>query len=176
MNIQPNLLLPRHNLLEILGEIPSVYLHVDSYLQQMSLIKDNFISKIYPVSTSLYGIGNQEGSFKTPPGLHIVIEKIGADAPLGRIFKDRLDTGVDWNPQLIQENLILTRILRLKGLQPGVNSGPGIDSFERYIYIHGTGHESEIGKPHSHGCVCMKNIDIIELFDLIAEGTFVTII
>ena len=71
--------------------------------------------------------------------------------------------------------MILTRILRLRGLEPGINSGPGIDSWERYIYIHGTNHEELIGTPISHGCVCMRNRDIIELYDSIQEETIVVI-
>ena len=174
--IFPNLLLSRHSLLEVLGELPLDYLYVDTQLQKMLLIKNYYPLKTYIISTSQFGIGNKEGSFKTPLGVHRIDEKIGYGAPPGRIFKDRNDTGIDWKPGLIQENLVLTRILRLRGLQPGVNSGFGIDSFDRYIYIHGTSHEEKIGTPLSHGCVCMKNNDIIDLFDLIKEESFVVII
>jgi UDP-N-acetylmuramate--alanine ligase len=129
----------------------------------------------FAISTSRFGIGNQEGSFKTPDGIHRICEKIGAGAPLCRIFKDRCDTGFIWTPEINEGNLILTRILRLEGLEDGINKGAGIDSFERYIYIHGTNLEAYIGTPISHGCICMRNNDIIELFDIIEEGTIVYI-
>jgi UDP-N-acetylmuramate--alanine ligase len=128
-----------------------------------------------PVSTARRGTGAAEGSLKTPPGIHRIVEKIGAGAPRGRIFTSRRDTGVDWRPGMTDDNLILTRILRLEGLEPGINRGPGIDSFERYIYIHGTNQEERIGEPLSHGCVCMRNDDIVELFDRIEEGAVVII-
>jgi lipoprotein-anchoring transpeptidase ErfK/SrfK len=76
---------------------------------------------------------------------------------------------------MTEENLILTRILRLDGLEPGINKGEKIDSYARYIYIHGTNREDLIGKPMSHGCICMRNNDIIELFDSVEEGTLVII-
>jgi UDP-N-acetylmuramate--alanine ligase len=101
---------------------------------------------------------------------------IGHNAPPGRIFKSRIDTGCNYNPDTREENLICTRILRLEGLQLGINKGPGIDSYERYIYIHGTNRENEIGTPISHGCICMKNADIIALFNIVKENTFVVII
>ncbi|NLW32092.1 MAG: L,D-transpeptidase [Fibrobacter sp.] len=158
-----------------LNYIPNQILTVDSHAQTMSQWKKSALIKKYKISTSRYGIGNKENSFCTPPGIHFIVQKIGDDAPPGRIFRSRIDTGVNWHPGMNEENLILTRILRLKGLQTGINSGPGIDSFERYIYIHGTNHEDLIGTPMSHGCICMKNDDIIELFDSVKEGTVVYI-
>ena len=129
----------------------------------------------YTISTSKFGIGNKEGSNQTPLGIHRIEEKIGDDAPSGRIFKSRMDTGENWHPGLTDDNLILSRILRLHGLEDGINRGPGIDSYQRYIYIHGTNQEEKIGTPLSHGCVCMKNREIIELYDLVEEGTIVVI-
>ncbi len=143
--------------------------------QTLSLFARGTLAMRVPVSTSRYGAGAREGSFMTPRGIHRIAAKIGAGAPAGRIFKDRLDTGKDWTPGEPGENLILTRILRLEGLEPGVNRGPGIDSFDRYIYIHGTNKEEHIGTPLSHGCVCMRNQDIIALFDRVAEGVIVII-
>lgn len=151
------------------------FLLVDIENQKLTFVKNNVIFKMYPVSTSRYGIGSKENSLKTPQGIHRIIEKIGHNAPIGRIFKDRIDTGTDWTNALPDDNIILSRILRLEGLELGINKGPGIDSFERYIYIHGTNHESKVGTPNSHGCVCMKNADIIELFDHIEVGTIVLI-
>ncbi len=132
-------------------------------------------SQKFTISTSRFGIGNREGSFMTPSGVHRIYAKIGAGAPAGRIFRDRMDTGMDWRPGLTDENLVLTRILQLEGLEEGINRGPGIDSLERCIYIHGTNKESLIGTPFTNGCICMKNSDIIFLFDSVEEGTIVVI-
>ncbi len=138
-------------------------------------IEDNLI-KSYSISTSKYGIGNQAGSNKTPLGLHQIQEKIGENAPLGMIFKARQNTG-----QIAKMNqegagdLVTTRIMWLKGLEPGKNAGLGIDSYQRYIYIHGTPEENKIGKPASHGCVRMYNADVIDLFNWVNEGTVVDI-
>lgn len=153
----------------------STYILVSVERQRLFLCRGEDVLNEYPCSTSRLGIGNRENSLKTPPGIHRVIEKYGAGAPAGRIFRDREDTGEDWNPCNNGDNLILTRILRLEGLEPGINRGPGVDSYERYIYIHGTGREDLIGAPMSHGCVCMRNDDIIRLFDIVPEGTLVYI-
>ena len=157
------------------GDIPGRSLRVDTAAQKLHVLEGDRVIRSYNVSTSKYGVGNRENSFQTPPGVHRISEKIGDGAPAGRIFRDRLDTGVDWHRGVAGENLILTRILRLQGIEPGVNSGPGIDSYERYLYIHGTNREDLIGTPISHGCVCMRNEDIIELFDSVEEGTIVVI-
>jgi UDP-N-acetylmuramate--alanine ligase len=129
----------------------------------------------YNCSTSRFGNGNRENSLKTPLGLHRINEKFGADAPAGRIFRDREDTGEEWDHSQTGDNLILSRILRLEGLEEGINKGAGVDSYERYIYIHGTGREDLIGTPLSHGCVCLRNHDIIRLFEKVREGTIVYI-
>ena len=129
----------------------------------------------FDCSTSRYGVGIRENSFRTPPGIHRIREKTGSGAPPLRIFKDRRDTGTDWDGKSREENLILTRILRLEGLEEGINKGPGMDSYERYIYIHGTGREDLVGTPLSHGCVCLRNHDIIRLFETVKEGTLVYI-
>jgi UDP-N-acetylmuramate--alanine ligase len=136
--------------------------------------KDGIVER-YKASTSRYGSGSRENSLKTPLGLHRIREKYGAGAPAGRVFRDREDTGEDWDHSQNGDNLILTRILRLEGLEQGINKGAGVDSYERYIYIHGTGREDRIGTPLSHGCVCMRNHDIIRLFDTVKEGTLVYI-
>ena len=154
---------------------PEEYLTVDSNAQELFYIVNKSIRHHYKISTARNGIGNREGSNQTPSGIHRIVEKIGADAPEGAIFRDRLNTGEIWHPGLTEENLILSRILRLKGLEEGVNVGSGIDTYERYIYIHGTNQEMLIGTPISHGCICMKNSDIIALFDMIEEDTLVVI-
>jgi lipoprotein-anchoring transpeptidase ErfK/SrfK len=132
--------------------------------------------KTYPISTSKYGIGSEAGSNKTPLGAHRIKDKIGDGAPKGMIFKARRSTG-----QIAEMNvegagdLVTTRIMWLTGLEPGKNSGRGIDSYRRYIYIHGTAEENKIGQKASHGCVRMYNDDVIDLFDLVTEGTEVYI-
>ncbi len=146
--------------------------------QRLYLIKGKKIIKQYPVSTSQYGIGNRDGSYKTPLGVHRISSKIGKDAKIGEIFKSRKRTH---RIALIaattdkEEDIITTRILRLEGLEPGINKGKGIDSYKRCIYIHGTAVEDLIGKPASHGCIRMRNNDIVELFDLVTRGTLVDI-
>ena len=144
-----------------------LFLVVSIDTQTLLLCSNDTIVERYDASTSRFGIGNRENSLKTPLGLHRIKEKFGAGAPAGRIFTDREDTGVDWDHSLTRDNLILTRILRLEGLEEGINKGGGVDSYERYIYIHGTGREDLIGTPLSHGCVCLRNLDIIRLFDTV---------
>ncbi len=134
---------------------------------------------MYPVSTSKYGVGNKKNSMKTPLGTHFVAEKIGDGAKIGTIFELCENKGriAEIYPDTtdMQEDLITTRILWLKGIVPEVNEGEGVDSYNRHIYIHGTPEEGLIGTPASNGCIRMKNRDIIELFDSISEGTLVGI-
>jgi UDP-N-acetylmuramate--alanine ligase len=136
--------------------------------------RDSVIGQ-YNASTSRFGNGNRENSFKTPLGIHRIKEKIGAGAPLGRIFKERIDTGMDWDRTYFEDNLILTRILRLEGLEDGINKGTGVDSYERCIYIHGTNREDLVGTALSHGCIALRNQDIVSLFDIVGENTLVYI-
>lgn len=143
--------------------------------QTLLVCEKEAIVERYDASTSRFGTGIRENSFKTPPGVHRIKEKIGSGAPLGRIFKDRRDTGMDWDRVSTEDNLILTRILRLEGLEDGVNKGPGVDSCERCIYIHGTNREDLVGVPMSHGCLTLRNRDIVRLFDTVREGTLVYI-
>jgi UDP-N-acetylmuramate--alanine ligase len=151
------------------------YLVVSIEAQKLYVCANDTIVEQYDCSTSRFGNGNRENSLKTPLGVHRIKEKYGADAPPGRVFRDREDTGEEWDHKQNGDNLILTRILRLEGLEQGINRGPGIDSYERYIYIHGTGREDLIGSPLSHGCVCLRNLDVIRLFDTVGEGTVVYI-
>lgn len=147
--------------------------------QKLYLMEDGQTLKQYPVSTSVYGIGSEAGSNKTPLGKHKVVSKFGAGAKLGAIFRSRINTGrvakIYTDDTDLEEDDVTTRILRLTGLEPGKNQGPGVDSFSRYIYIHGTPEEGLIGRPASHGCIRMRNADVIELFDLVNEGTIVMI-
>jgi UDP-N-acetylmuramate--alanine ligase len=152
-----------------------LFLVVSIETQTLHVCANDTIVERYDCSTSRFGIGNRENSLKTPLGLHRIREKFGAGAPPGRVFRDREDTGEDWDHSQNGDNLILTRILRLEGLEEGINKGPGVDSYERYIYIHGTNREELIGTPLSHGCVCLRNFDIIRLFEIVKEGTLVYI-
>ncbi len=131
----------------------------------------------YPVSLGEKGLGNEDGSGKTPTGHHLIFQKVGENAPLGTIFSSRKATGKVWkqgDPH--QENLILTRILWLEGTEEGVNRGDGVDTQKRYIYIHGTNCQEAVGKKDvSHGCILMKNSDVIELFEQVSEGDHVII-
>lgn len=142
------------------------------YLYKMNgeLVKD------YPISSSKYGIGSKANTGKTPLGLHKIENKIGADSPTGTIFKGRKNTGRIANIDAENGDLVTTRIMWLKGLEAGKNLGKGIDSYKRYIYIHGTAEESKIGQPASHGCIRMLNHDVIDLFDRVQENTSVNII
>jgi L,D-transpeptidase YbiS len=135
--------------------------------------------KVYSVSTSKHGVGEQNGSFCTPRGRHIVRAKIGAGQPLGAVFARRRPTGEVWTPAMHAANpgrdWILTRILWLSGCEPGFNRLGDVDTMRRYVYIHGTHDKAEMGKPGSIGCVRMRNSDIIELFDLVPPYTPVDI-
>ena len=120
------------------------------------------------------------GSYKTPTGLHQIAEKIGGNAPVATLFVNKKNTGkvVPINKSEISMNKdeITSRILSLKGLQQGINKGKKHDTFARGIYIHGTSDEASIGQPSSHGCIRMKNDDIIELFDLLSVGAKVVLL
>ncbi len=133
----------------------------------------------YPVSTSRYGIGNRDGSYQTPLGRHHISDKIGADADeqevfIGRQAQGRLDELQQQGVEL-PADIIMARILRLAGDEPGVNQGDDVDSYRRYIYIHGTSEQALIGQPASHGCIRMRNRDVIELFDMVEPNTAVLI-
>lgn len=158
-----------------LSDPADLFLVVSIEEQALFVCAKGRIVERYDASTSRFGTGNRENSLKTPLGLHRIKEKFGAGAPAGRVFRDREDTGEHWDHSRTGDNLILSRILRLEGLEQGINSGPGVDSYERYIYIHGTGREDMIGTPLSHGCVCLRNHDVIRLFDAVKEGTIVYI-
>ncbi|GAB4157472.1 MAG: L,D-transpeptidase [Planctomycetota bacterium] len=144
--------------------------------QTVTLLKNGKVIRSYMCSTSSKGRGSEGGSYKTPVGIHRVFSKHGSEHPFGAIFSERRWTG-DVCEDLANgaEDLITSRILRLEGLEPGVNKGDGIDSLERCIYIHGTNQEATIGRPASHGCIRMRNADIIELFELVEVGDEVEI-
>ena len=133
----------------------------------------------YPISTALKGVGEIKGSYQTPRGEHIVRTKIGANLPINSVFVGRRHTGEIWTPELAAQHpgrdWILTRILWLSGCEPGFNRLGNVDSMQRYIYIHGTPDCEPIGKPRSHGCIRMRNADVLELFELVPVHTPVLI-
>lgn len=147
--------------------------------QRLYLFHGDQLVKEWPISSSVHGIGNREQSYQTPLGVHTIARKIGAGASPGTIFKGRENTGAiapiltDATPAA--EDYVTTRILWLQGLEPGINQGPGIDSYQRFIYIHGTPEEGRIGTPASQGCIRMRNADVITLYDLVEAGTLVYI-
>lgn len=120
--------------------------------------------RVYPVSTSRYGLGTEEGSLRTPLGRFRIAQKIGAGAPLWSIFRGRIATGEVAEPGG-EEDLVLTRIFWLDGLEP-----ENANTKERYIYFHGTNQEHLIGHPASHGCIRLRNEDMAHLFELAHEG------
>lgn len=152
-------------------------LKIESNLFTLQLFHNNKLQTSFLCSTARNGLGSAANSEKTPLGLHRICQKIGHNAPSGAIFKSREWTGEVWTKAAPnEENMILSRILRLEGIEEGINSGDGIDSYERYIYIHGTNQEAEVGHNNfSHGCIVLTNSDMIELFNLVEEGDYVYI-
>lgn len=134
----------------------------------------------YAVSTGERGAGERSGSLCTPRGRHRIRARIGAGAPAGAVFRGRRPTGEVWSREFAAAHLgrdwILSRILWLCGEEPGRNRGGEVDTMRRYIYLHGTGDDQPMGVARSHGCVRMRNRDIIELFELVPAGTVVEIV
>ncbi len=150
--------------------------------QTMTLIQsgvDESVIAVYPVSTATNGVGEQSGSYQTPRGFHRIRAKIGAGQPENTVFVGRRPTGELWTPELAEthpnRDWILTRILWLCGCEPGRNRWGKVDTMRRYIYIHGTPDTTDMTTPGSHGCIRMRNNDLIELFDRITPGTPVNI-
>jgi len=147
-------------------------LHISVARQAMTVFDDQGeILREYPVSTAKAGVGEVSGSFQTPRGRHIIRAKIGAGQPENTVFVRRRPTGELWSTALGEEfpgrDWILTRILWLSGREAGCNRLGCVDTMRRYIYIHGSPDSAEMGVPGSHGCVRMRNSDIVELFDLV---------
>ena len=152
---------------------------VDISEQRLYLVQNKLVLKSYPISSSKFGEGSIENSFKTPLGMHRIKEKIGENVEENSIFISRVDTQKKAN--IIKDtfdsdnDFVTSRILWLDGMEEGKNKGQGIDSYDRYIYIHGTQEEGLIGTKASHGCIRMFNNDVIELFKQVQEGTNVLI-
>ena len=155
--------------------LPDRLLVVDAERQNAVLIEGGRAVAAWPVSTARAGIGGQSGSFRTPPGWHRIKARIGEGAEPGTVFVSREPTGEVWRGDTRDDDLILTRILTLDGIEDGVNRGEGCDTLSRYIYLHGTNHETLIGRPVSHGCVRLSNDDVRELFTRLREGDYVLI-
>jgi lipoprotein-anchoring transpeptidase ErfK/SrfK len=149
--------------------------------QTLYLFKEGVLQKSYLISTAKNGVGQEEGSEKTPIGLHLIASKYGQKSPPFTIFRSKKDTGKIWDKdKQVDEDLVLSRILCLEGLEEGRNLGKNhlgvtVDSFKRYIYIHGTNQESQLGAPNSKGCIRMANNDILELFEEVSCGSLVWI-
>jgi lipoprotein-anchoring transpeptidase ErfK/SrfK len=155
------------------GDI-STYLDICIASQQLTVIADGNEVKRYPVSTAKNGAGELKGSECTPTGWHKVRAKIGEGRPLNSVFVGRRSTGEIYTDRLGKQNplrdWILTRILWLGGLEPGKNRYGKVDSTWRYIYIHGSPDELINGRPESHGCIRMKNADMLDLFNRVEAG------
>ena len=148
--------------------------------QKLYHIKNDKIIHKYVISSSAYGIGNKAGSNKTPIGLHSIKEKYGDKTPIngrmtGRVFYGDIAT-IYTDETKSKTDDVTSRIFWLEGMEKGKNKGKGIDSYKRYIYIHGTSEEGRLGKPASHGCIRMKNKEVIDLYNLIEVGTLVLIL
>lgn len=133
----------------------------------------------FSISTAANGVGCEKDSGCTPLGAHVVRAKIGDGAPINTVFVGRRATGEIWSPELMtafpNRDWILTRIMWLSGTEVGVNRLGNVDTMQRYIYIHGTPDSTGMGVADSHGCVRMRNADLIVLFDLVPVGTTVQI-
>jgi hypothetical protein len=144
--------------------------------QRLVGIQDGRVLFEYRCSTAAAGAGNRLGSRQTPLGWHLIDERFGDGLPVGAVFKERRYTGRVYDPaNPTHDDLVLTRIMWLRGLEPGVNLGSGIDSHDRFIYIHGTPEEDKLGTPASMGCVRLSNQHVADLYDQAPTGTLVLI-
>ena len=156
-------------------------INININLQRLDLLDDNGkLIKRYSISSAKNGVGEENGSFRTPRGRHLVRAKIGAGQPVNTVFVERRPTGETYSPELARKHpgrdWILTRILWLSGLERGYNRMGKVDTMRRAIYIHGSPDTADMGKPGSRGCIRMHNRDIVELFDLVPVRTPVEIL
>lgn len=156
------------------------FIYVSLKKQQLSCYDDQVLYKKYPVSTAKNGAGEEQGSQCTPRGWHQIHALIGREAAVNSVFVGRRWTGELYNPELMTQfpgrDWILTRIIQLDGLEVGRNKNGSVDSLARYIYIHGTPDNTDLSKPGSHGCIRMRNSDIIELVEWVSVGVGVCIV
>lgn len=155
-------------------------IEIDIKKQTLSVLEGDVLQHVYSISSGANGVGEQNGSLCTPRGKHVVRAKIGAGAEIGSVFVARRPTGERYTQKLRQlhpgRDWILTRILWLSGTERGKNRLGPSDTMRRYIYIHGSPDDVEMGAPGSHGCIRMRNQDVVELFDLVDAGTPVEIL
>lgn len=158
-------------------------MHIDISIAKQSLTLLDDAGELlaqFPVSTAANGAGCQKDSGCTPLGQHIIRAKIGADAPINAVFVGRRQTGEIFTPALMAQfpgrDWILTRILWLSGTEQGKNRLGNVDTMQRYVYIHGTPDSTDMTVPGSHGCVRMRNEDMIALFNMVPTGTTVDIV
>jgi L,D-transpeptidase YbiS len=156
-----------------------IIIHIPTQTLEL-LDRDGRLLRRYQVSTGANGVGEENGSFCTPRGRHVIRAKVGAGQPENAVFVKRRPTGEIFTPELEAQQAgrdwILTRILWLSGCESGFNRLGSCDTMRRYIYIHGTPDGTEMGKPGSRGCVRMRNKELMELFDLVQAGTEVDIV
>ncbi len=156
------------------------FLLVSVKTQKMFIYKGGKVLKSYPVSTGINGVGNIKNSNCTPLGLHKISQKIGASFPINGIIEGSSYTGkiaqIKKETVPNKSDIITSRAIRLSGMEPGINKGGNVDSHARQIYIHGTDEEGCIGKPASHGCIRMKNDDVIDLYGRVKMGLKVLIL
>jgi lipoprotein-anchoring transpeptidase ErfK/SrfK len=144
-------------------------IHISVSKQELSLKAGRKKLATYPISTSRFGLGSEEGSLKTPTGRFRISEKIGDGMTVGTVFKSRRPVKAT-KKMLREDDLVMTRILWLDGVDSG-----NANTYGRFIYIHGTNHEGQIGEPASHGCIRMRNSDLVELFARVGIDTPVMI-
>lgn len=156
------------------------YVFISIKRQKLFHIKNQSIAAEYAISSAKKGVGQEMYSEKTPEGLHIVKEKIGDQLPIGAILRERVFNGqistIYLDSTDIYDDDVTTRIIWLGGMEEGINKGGNVDTYKRYIYIHGTPEEGLIGQPASHGCIRMLNTDIIALYNSIDLNTPVLIL
>ncbi|UYG01410.1 L,D-transpeptidase [Halomonas sp. GD1P12] len=162
----------------ILAELPPTeapWLEIDLTEQRLRAWQGTRVVHECTVSSGANGVGQHEGSGQTPGGWHYVRASIGQGLPENAVFRGRRFTGEVFSPTLGEQNpdrdWILTRILWLCGLEPGVNRGGSVDSQRRYIYLHGTPPHEPMGVAASHGCVRLRNQDLLWVFEVAVPGT-----
>ena len=182
MALTISLPLPFRQTCRRLGLLPTRFvLLVKLRDQRMQLVQplsnfvtpDSLVRKTFRVSTSRFGVGARKDSNCTPAGLHRIAQKIGGGWPTGAVFESREMIGYTWRG--LPNAAITNRILWLEGLEPAINRGGSVDTFDRYIYIHGTGNEPSLGRPASRGCIHVSGAELLPLYDLLPRGTLVWI-
>lgn len=156
------------------------HIEIDTGAQQLRLVVDGKCRQSFSVSTALNGTGQQHNSGQTPLGWHRIAAKIGTKQPSNAVFVGRSPTGEIYDAALANQHpkrdWILTRILWLQGQEPHKNLGGDVDTLNRFIYIHGTPDTEPMGEARSHGCIRMRNDDVLALFDLVQTGCPVNIV